>query len=95
MLPRQRVRVRQSKSDLRVAARCTDEYGYSRPGVLAFEPSDESVAGISVHASVNDFRDRETPKVIMSVDLRWQSRQEREGPWHRDPFRFVLNVIDN
>ena len=26
MLPRQRVRVRQSKSDLRVTARCTDEY---------------------------------------------------------------------
>src|SRR5581483_10277376 len=95
ILPRQRIRVSQRKSNMRAAVGCADEYRYSRPGVYALEPAHKSIRGIPAYAPVNDFRSRETPKMLMSVNFRVQSGQKREWPRRRDPFRFVLDVINN
>ena len=97
VLPRQRVSVRQMKSGMRTIARCADEHcdpRRSRP-VHVFQPPDESVGRISVHASVNDFRYRKRSKVLMSVNLGIQGGQEWEWSWRRDSIRFILNIIDN
>src|SRR5215469_4013947 len=80
VLSRQRVRVGQRKSNLRAAVGCADEYRYSLRGVHTLEPTHKSIWGIPVYTPVNDFRSRETPKMLMCVNFRVQRGQKREWP---------------
>ena len=80
---------------MRVAVGRADKHGYLRSGIYILEPAHKTVMGIAIDGTINDFLSRETLKMLMSVNFRVQSGQKREWPRRRDPFRFVLDVINN
>ena len=93
--PREGIGVGQRETELRAAARCADEYRDSRGGLDAFKPSTEIIRRVPVHAAVNDFRDLEIAKMLVSINFRIQSWQKRKWPWCRHPLPLVLNVIND